>query len=439
MISLTSEAAGATGRRALRKATWRLLPLLGLGYLVAYMDRINISFAALQMNRDLGFSATIYGVGGGLFFLTYALLELPSNMMLMRFGARRWIARIMLTWGVIAVGMMFVRTPHQFYVMRLLLGAAEAGFFPGVMFYLMHWFPDQERGRAISRFYVALPLSSVVMGVIAGWVLGLRGALGLAGWQWLFLIEGAPALLLSLVILRFLPDGPADAGWLTPDERDWILKRLARDRMGPDASIDHGLVAGLRDTRVWIFGAANVCVMGVAYAFNLSAPTILRDVTHWDAGGVGFLVAGVAVLGAVGMIVGGWYADRRGSRQARLIALLLTMGLGYGAMGLFLAPAIVLPAYAVTVVCSNAIQAVFWTLPGQSLHGRSAAAGVALIGAIGMIGAAAGPSAWGLARDLTGGFQLGLVMLAGFCGLAGGIILLARGGARVVAISAPVD
>ena len=175
----------AVGRSALRKATWRLLPLIGLGYGIAYMDRINISFAALQMNDELQFSDTVYGLGGGLFFLSYALLEVPSNMMLMRFGARRWIARIMFTWGLLAAGMMFVKTPTQFYVMRFLLGAAEAGFFPGVVFYLMHWFPAHERGRAISRFYVALPLSSVVMGSFAGLLLGMQGTLGLAGWQWL--------------------------------------------------------------------------------------------------------------------------------------------------------------------------------------------------------------------------------------------------------------
>src|SRR5471032_983897 len=184
------------GRSALAKASWRLLPLIALGYGVAYIDRVNISFASLQMNRDLHFSAAVYGLGAGLFFLTYALLEVPSNLLLVRFGARRWIARIMLTWGLLAAAMLFVRTPLQFYVMRLLLGAAEAGFFPGVIYYLSQWFPAAERGRAISRFYVAVPLSMVVMGALAGALLNLQGRLGLAGWQWLFLLEGVPAVLL---------------------------------------------------------------------------------------------------------------------------------------------------------------------------------------------------------------------------------------------------
>src|SRR5580658_2767857 len=206
VCKVTDAASSDIGRSALAKASWRLLPLIGLGYGVAYMDRVNISFAALRMNQDLHFSASVYGLGGGLFFLSYALFEVPSNLFLVRFGARRWIARIMLTWGLLAMGMMFVRTPVQFYVMRFLLGLAEAGFFPGVIYYLTLWFPAQHRGKAISRFYVAWPLSSVVMGAVAGTLLNLQGRLGLAGWQWLFLVEGLPALAMSGVILLLLPD-----------------------------------------------------------------------------------------------------------------------------------------------------------------------------------------------------------------------------------------
>src|SRR3984957_3501604 len=178
----------AIGKSAVRKASWRLIPLIALGYGTAYMDRVNISFASLQMNRDLHFSASVYGFGAGLFFLSYAACEVPSNLLLVRFGARRWLARIMFTWGLLSMGMLFVKTPHQFYAMRFLLGMAEAGFFPGVIFYLSQWFPASNRSRAISRFYIALPLSSVVMGALAGALLHLQGCLGLAGWQWLFMI-----------------------------------------------------------------------------------------------------------------------------------------------------------------------------------------------------------------------------------------------------------
>src|SRR5690242_17233781 len=202
-------------RATVRAVAWRLLPMIAIGYGIAFIDRVNISFASLQMNRDLHFSAAVYGLGGGLFFLSYAAAEVPSNMLLVRVGARRWLARIMATWGAIAVGMMFVRTPMQFYVMRFLLGVAEAGFFPGVIYYLTLWIPAAHRGRAISRFYVAAPLGSTVMGAVAGALLGLQGRLGLAGWQWLFLVEGAPAILMSVVFLLRLPDVPESVSWLS--------------------------------------------------------------------------------------------------------------------------------------------------------------------------------------------------------------------------------
>src|SRR5450631_887129 len=219
----------AVGRAAVRKASLRLIPLFALGYGIAYMDRVNISFASLQMNRDLHFSASIYGFGAGLFFLSYAACEIPSNLLLYRFGARRWIARIMFTWGFLAMGMMFVRTPREFYIVRFLLGMAEAGFFPGVIFYLSQWFPANVRARTVSRFYVALPLSSVFMGGLAGGLLNLQGRMGLAGWQWLFVAEGLPAVLLSVVFLAYLPNTPAVAKWLTAEERDWLINRLRAD------------------------------------------------------------------------------------------------------------------------------------------------------------------------------------------------------------------
>jgi len=198
----------AIGASAQRKAALRLLPVIGVGYGLAFMDRVNISFASLQMNKDLHFSASVYGFGAGLFFIGYALCEVPSNMLLLRFGARRWMARIMFTWGMLAAATMFVRTPLEFNMLRLLLGMAEAGFYPGVIYYLTLWFPLRMRARAVSRFYVALPLASTVMGVLAGWLMGLGGKLGLAGWQWLFLVEGLPTAFFSVVILKMLPDGP---------------------------------------------------------------------------------------------------------------------------------------------------------------------------------------------------------------------------------------
>lgn len=420
----------ATGRSALSKASWRLLPLIGLGYGIAYMDRANISFAALQMNKDLGFSATIYGAGGGLFFLSYALLEVPSNLMLVRFGARRWIARIMLTWGLIAAGMMFVRTPMHFYVMRFLLGAAEAGFFPGVIFYLMQWFPAAERGRAISRFYVALPLSSVVMGVLAGALLGLRGHFGLAGWQWLFLIEGLPAVLLSIGILFLLPDGPADARWLTGEERAWIAGALAADRDKVGESGDPGIGRTLLDPRVWMLGLANICILGAAYSFVLSAPTILTGTTHLSATRTGFLIAAVALVGAVGMMLAGWHSDRRRERHLHVVAYLVVLAAAYLAMSLSTSPWAVVAAYAAAAISGFALQTVFWLIPSDVLHGRSAAVGVAAIGSIGMAGAISGPYLWGVARDRTGSYHAGILALVGAYLAAAALVLVVRRLAR---------
>jgi MFS transporter, ACS family, tartrate transporter len=416
----------AVGRRALSKASWRLLPLIGLGYGIAYMDRANIGYAALQMSDDLKFSATVYGLGGGLFFLSYALLEVPSNLMLLRFGARRWIARIMITWGILAVGMMFVTTPMQFYVMRFLLGAAEAGFFPGVMFYLMHWFPAYERGRAVSRFYVALPLSMVLMGVISGALLDLQGLLGLAGWQWLFMVQGMPAVLLGIAIFFVLPDSPANAAWLTTAERNWIKNALAADATIPGASTDHGVLRALLDPRVLLLGICNVCVMGTSYAFFLSAPTLLRDATQLDATHVGFLIAAAAGCGAIAMIFAGWYSDRRRERHLHLAVYLILQAAAFVVMSLASAPSIYVAAYAAVIVAMMAVQAVFFLIPGDIFRGKSAAAGLAAIGSIGMIGAFLGPWFWGIARDFTGSYRAGLLSLFFPILVAAAIMLVLR-------------
>jgi ACS family tartrate transporter-like MFS transporter len=423
----------AARRRGLRKASWRLLPLLGLGYGVAYMDRQNLSFASLQMNDDLHFSATVFGLGAGLFFLSYAALEVPSNVMLMRFGARRWIARIMLTWGVLAAGMLFVRTPLQFYVMRFLLGAAEAGFFPGVVFYLMQWFPAHERGRAINRFYIALPLSSVLMGAVSGPLLGLRGHFGLQGWQWLFLVEGLPAILLSVLIFRLLPSGPSEARWLTEDERAGIMARVAADRTRPEVTADHGVLRALRDPRVLMLGVASMCILCALYSLSFSAPTVLTKVTGLDATRVGLLIATVSVVGAVGMVTAGWHSDLRRERHLHLTAFLLAAVAGQTALGLAASPWVVVPAYAVVSVSTYAIQAVFWLIPSDVLQGRSAAGGVAAVGSMGMVGSFIGPYVFGLAKDYTGGFQTGLLWLAVPYLLAAAIILVLHRKARVAA------
>jgi ACS family tartrate transporter-like MFS transporter len=304
----------AVGRSAMRKALWHILPLILLAYLCAYMDRVNVSFAATQMNVDLGFSATIYGLGGGMFFLGYALFEIPSNLMLVRFGARNWIARIMITWGLLAAGMMFVQTPVQFYIVRFLLGVAEAGFYPGVIYYFSSWFPICHRGRAVSRFYVASPLASVVMGGVSGWLLGLDGRMGLEGWQWLFLVQGLPTVVVGLIILRFLPDTPATVAWLDPSEKAWIEGELSREQARIGDPARHNVLAAFRNPRVLMLGAIGFLLIGAITTLVLSAPILLAEATGLDTTRVGYVVSLGGIMGALAMLFAGNYADRHGDR-----------------------------------------------------------------------------------------------------------------------------
>ena len=364
----------AVGRAALRKAGLRLIPLFALGYGIAYMDRVNISFASLQMNRDLHFSASIYGFGAGLFFVSYAACEIPSNLLLYRVGARRWFARIMFTWGLLAMGMMFVKTPVQFYVMRFLLGMAEAGFFPGVIFCLSQWFPPHMRARAISRFYISFPISSVLMGAIAGFLLDLQGKAGLAGWQWLFLIEGLPAVALSMVFLFFLPAGPATAKWLTEEERAWILHHNNQRSAADGHSMKLG--RALLDVRVWQISLVFLCMLGSSYAYTFSAPAILQGITHLGNRNIGFLMATMSLLGAPAMILNAMHSDRTKERYLHIVTPFLLMTVGFLIGGLSTAPFLAVPALAVASVSYFSMQGPLLALATSFLHGKSAAAGI---------------------------------------------------------------
>jgi MFS transporter, ACS family, tartrate transporter len=410
LVALSVEA--TIGQSALRKANLRLIPLIAIDYAIAYMNRINISFAALQMNRDLHFSASIYGFGAGLFFLSYTACEVPSNLMLFRFGARRWIARIMVTWGLLAIGMMFVKTPLQFYVMRFLLGMAEAGFFPGILFYLTQWFPAKTRARTVSGFYVSIPLSSVIMGVLAGALLNLQGRLGLAGWQWLFLLEGLPAILLSIIFLIYLPSNPAEANWLTSDERTWILNQLKSENSTVMSDPSGGLGRALLDTRVWQVGLFFLCVLGCSYAQTFSAPTIIQNITALSTTSVGFVVAIMGLLSAVAMVLNGLHSDRTGERYLHVVVPCLLMAAGYVVCGFSVAPLVAIPAFAIGVIGQFALQGPIWSIASGFLKGKSAAAGIAAMNTIGIVGGFLGPYWMGRARDLTSDYQHGLLTLA---------------------------
>jgi ACS family tartrate transporter-like MFS transporter len=389
-----------------------LIPLIALGYGCAYMDRANVSFAALQMNQALHFSGAVYGFGAGLFFLSYAACEVPSNLALYRFGARRWLARIMLTWGLIAIGTLFVRTPMQFYIARFLLGVAEAGFFPGVVFYLMQWFPPELRARAISRFYISLPLSGVFMGAVAGALLNLNGRAHLAGWQWLFLVEGIPPLLLSIAFLLLLPDKPADASWLTESERNWFAQSVDHtgDHIHHPAEPIHRI---LIDPRVWRTGAFGFLLLTCTYGYTLILPQLVQASTHFNVTHVGFIAAGINLLGLPAMLLGAKLSDRAPqNRHQHVIPYCVTMALGLATAGCSNAPGIVIPALCCVVVSFNAMQGAWLAIVQGLFRGRSAAAAIAAINTLSILGGFVGPYFMGLLKDLTGNYQRGLAFLS---------------------------
>lgn len=420
----------AIGRSAIAKASWRILPLLGLGYLVAYIDRSNISFAATQMNGDLHFSATVYGLGAGLFFLSYALFEVPSNMLLVRFGARRWLARIMITWGVLAAAMMFVRTPIAFYALRFLLGFAEAGFFPGVVFYMAHWFPKAERGRAVSRFYASGAISIIAMGLVSGPLLKLDGAAGLRGWQWLFLMEGLPAVVVGVLILFLLPHRPASSPWLTDEEKTWIEDALAADATRFRPAEDHSVLAALRHPVVLQLGLLGALTIGCYYALNLSAPTLLMAATGFKVTAVGYLTSAAGVLGAIGMLATGALSDRIGSRFGILIAAMALAALGCAILAVSASAMTAITGYLVFMLAWTSVTNGCVLLWADLLPYRTLAVGCAAINSMNMVGGFAGPYLWGWAKDATGGYSLALSVMTGAMLAAAAMVVALRAQTR---------
>ena len=403
---------------ALHKARWRLLPLLSIAYLVAYMDRANISFAAETMNRDLHFSPRVYGLGAGLFFLSYALCELPSNRALLRFGARRWMARIMLTWGLLAGAMVLVRSSTSFYGVRLLLGMAEAGYFPGVLFYLAQWFPAAERARAISRFYISLPLSNAVMGALAGFLLSLDGRLHLTGWQWLFLVEAVPAVALSLVLWRSLPDGPASARWLSAPERSALQVELARgDRSSPAAA--HGeegsLWRVLANRRVWLLGFVYFCGLLVFYALSFSLPLLLRQLTSLSQAQVGYVISGLGFAGAAAMLLNAAHSDKTSERQHHSTIPFLLMAVVLVIAGLHLRGITAVACLLLAVCAYYTMQGPLLGMATSLVRGSGGAIAIATVNMCGIMGGFLGPYWMGWMREHTGSYAVGIGWLAAPC------------------------
>ncbi|TXM92065.1 MFS transporter [Methylobacterium sp. WL116] len=406
---------GAIERATLRTVTWRILPFLMLAYFVAFVNRVNAGFAALQMNQDIGLSPAQFGLGGGLFYVSYVLCEVPSNVAMERFGARIWLARIMITWGLVSAGMAFVMGPVSFYAVRLLLGAAEAGFFPGVILYLTYWYPRAYRGRIVAIFMVAIPISSFLGSPLSAWLLGTDGMLGFRGWQWLFLIEAVPAVLLGILAFVLLPDGPARASWLTPQQRAWLTERLADDR----ASVVEGAgrPAGhlsLRQvmTNRYVLAASLIYAgaSGASQCLSLWQPQIIKSfgLTNLETGLLNAIPFGIA---SVLMIVWGRSSDRRRERvwHTALPLGLLAASLAASVLTSQLWPTILILCLAITATYT--VKGPFWALSTEWLSAGAAAAGIAQINAIGNIGGFLGTYLLGVIKDATGSYPLGLMPL----------------------------
>jgi ACS family tartrate transporter-like MFS transporter len=416
---------GAVGRQAIAKVSRRLLPLIALLYFVNILDRINLGFAALTMNKDLGLSAYVYGLGAGIFFFGYFIFEVPSNLILERIGARLWIARIMLTWGFISAGMAFVTGETSFIVMRFLLGVAEAGFFPGMILYLTYWYPASYRARVIAGFMLAIPVSIAIGAPLSTTILGLDGLLGFKGWQWLFIIEGAPAVVLSATVLYFMTDRPAHAKWLTAAERDWLEGALRDEREAINAA--HGTYNPFRaliDPHVLSLSFICLCFITAGSGMVFFLPQIIKGLGFSNFQ-TGFVTSVPSIAGSVGMVVWGWYSDRIRERRWNLAVASLCGAVGLAGAGLFNASYCGLLAMCIASIGLNGIKPCFWPLPSTLMTGTAAAASIAAISSVGNLGGFVGPYVVGWIKDTTRSFEAGFYFLSVCAVLAAIVTMLA--------------
>jgi MFS transporter, ACS family, tartrate transporter len=400
----------------LRKVTWRLIPFLFILYVIAWLDRVNVGFAGLQMNADLGFSSTVFGLGSGIFFLGYCLFEIPSNIILERVGARLWISRIMVTWGLISAALMFVRTPVAFYLLRFLLGVAEAGFFPGVIYYLSLWYPAAHRARAIAAFMSAVPVAGLIGGPLSGALLELDGLHGLAGWQWLFLLEGLPAVILGTSVLFYLKDRPETTQWLTPAERDWLVETLAAERKA--CVLRPNIHVALTDITVWKLGFIFLLVAAGFYGYSFWAPLVIKSLTGLSNFKVGLVLGAISAVTIVGMLLNGYHSDRTGERAIHTAVPLFVMGVGLIGSALLHQPVLAIIALALVPLGHCASYGPFWSTPTQFLTGQAAAAGIALVTVIANVGSFAGPTLIGVLKAKTGTHTAAFALLGGLAVIA---------------------
>ncbi|WP_132252087.1 MFS transporter [Methylobacterium segetis] len=412
-----------------RKVLWRLVPFLMLCYFAAFLDRVNVGFAALTMNRDLGLSAAVYGLGAGIFVLGYFLFEVPSNIILEKVGARRWIARIMITWSLVSGCTAFVAGEWSFYLVRFLLGVAEAGFFPGIIFYLTNWFPSEQRGKVVGTFMMAIPISSIIGSPLSAWIMAATdGSHGLAGWQWLYLIEAAPSFLLGFAVLAYLTDRPEEARWLAPEERRWLSERIARDRREKVEVRKISLAQALVHPRVLGLSLVYFGISTGLYGIGLWLPQIVREF-GLSTLQTGFVTAIPYAVSAVGMVLWTRHSDAKMERTWHVALPAVVGGLALAAAGYAPSPALSMAALSLAALGVFCAMPTFWTLPTALLTGSAAAGGIALINSIGGLGGFVGPYMIGWIKDATGQFGLALLAIAGFM-VAAGLLTLVVGSVR---------
>ncbi|MGY3104701.1 MULTISPECIES: D-galactonate transporter [unclassified Bradyrhizobium] len=409
--------------RVLRKITWRIVPFIMLLYFVAFIDRVNIGFASLTMNKDIGLSPTVYGFGAGIFFWGYFLFEVPSNIILHKVGARIWIARVMVTWGIVSAAMAFVQGPTSFYVLRFLLGVAEAGFFPGIILYLSYWFPARQRAAVTALFMAAAPLSTVLGSPVSGALLEMDGMLGFKGWQWLFVLEAFPAVLLGFVVLAFLTDRPEKAKWLADDERRWLVETMNVESTSKAATSKHSIWRGLADPRVLALALIYFGTSAGLYTLGVWAPQIIKQF-GLSTLQVGFLNALPASAAVVAMVLWARHSDRTGERTWHVVLACLLAAAGLAFAGLATGVVTVLVALTLVNIGISSAKPPLWSMPTLFLSGPAAAAGIATINSIGNLGGFVGPAMIGWIKDQTGSFVGGLYFVAGLLVLSAVLTLL---------------
>ncbi len=399
-------------KKVISKVSRRLIPFMFILYVIAYLDRVNVGFAALQMNADLKFSAAVYGLGSGIFFIGYFLFEIPSNLVLSRIGARIWIARIMITWGIVASATAFIQGPRSFYLARFLLGLAEAGFFPGMILYLTYWFPARHRAGTVALFMTATAVSGLISGPVSGALLTMHGTGGLAGWQWLFILEGLPAVVLGIVVFFYLTDKPEKAAWLSNEEKDWLMNRLKDEQERKSRIGIERFMHALKSGRVWLLCLIYLSIVIGLYGVGLWMPLIIKGVSGLSDFMVGIVSFFPYLLAAVGMTFIGKSSDRTGERR-----LHTAVSIALAAAGMILTaytrdPVLELVSLSLVAIGIWGTLGPFWALATSFLSGTAASGGIALINSVGNLGGFVGPYIVGIIKDLTGVFKYGLIVLA---------------------------